>query len=77
MIKRPSWREPTRSARANSFRWKDSEDGGTPVNSPIRAGGQTGRAGLHQGSEDGEARVLRERRQGDYSGFCFHVSIIS
>jgi hypothetical protein len=35
MTKRPSWRELTMLACASSFRWKDREDGGMPIISPI------------------------------------------
>jgi len=40
------------------------------------ARGKPLRTGLHQQTERGQARFLGERREGRYSGFCFHFSII-
>ncbi|ODU29341.1 MAG: hypothetical protein ABS93_02435 [Thiobacillus sp. SCN 62-729] len=40
------------------------------------AGGETGRAGLDQGTEDGQAGILGQGCQSSNSVFCFHVSIV-
>ncbi|SUG40478.1 Uncharacterised protein [Pseudomonas aeruginosa] len=63
-------------ACASSFRWKDSEDGGMPAASLIFSGGHAGGAGLDEKPEHREARFLSDGRQGGYSIYRFHVSII-